>query len=458
MVAGDHGALEGKSAGANFLNVTTHRQIARIATVLSDYSQMPADQTEGRFMDGISRSLVSQLRLVTGAFLLWLAFLSASQAEGQMPVTVVVARQSAVTEKISVVGSLVAREEVEVRPFIEGRLIEHILAEVGQQVERGQPLALLDMTEARMLLDKNSVSMLRARAAAEVEASKLDVAAVREAEASKALERSQALQPRGAVSQQLLDEHENTHARAVAELRLARHSLVLAEADAELIARERKEIELTIERSTVRAPDAGLLLKRTARIGAMTSTSASPLFVIAKDAVIEFATQVTETNFMRLDEGMRAEIHLPGYEGALRGNLRLSAAQIDPLTRSGEVRIDLDGARRLKPGAFARGSINTSARRNILLPGSAVKTASGASNVFVVKDGIVDFRRVTVGVRQDGFVEIIDGVTDGEMVVLKSGGFLKAQEKVRPIIASLDRRSADHVAAAHTIEGEEAAQ
>lgn len=409
-------------------------------------------------MCGISRSVLPQLRLVVSALLLWLAFLSVSQAEGQAPVTVVVARQAEVAEKIPVVGSLVAREEVEVHPFIEGRVIEHILAEVGQRVEKGQPLALIDMTEARMLLDKNSVSMLRARAAAEVEGSRLDVAAVSEAEARKVLERSRALQPKGAVSQQLLDEHENAHARAVAELRLARQSLVLSEVDAELIARERKDIELTIERSTVRAPDAGLVLRRTARIGAMTSASASPLFVIAKDATIEFATQVTETSFLRLDEGMRAQITLPGYDGLLGGKVRLNAAQVDPLTRSGEVRIELDETDGLKPGVFARGSISASARRNILLPGSAVNTASGASNVFVVTDGVVDRRDVTVGVRQDSFVEILDGVRDGEMVVLKSGGFLKSQEKVRAVVAVADRSAADHIASALIVESMEMAR
>lgn len=409
-------------------------------------------------MYGISRSVLPQLRLAVSALVLWLVFFSASQAESQTPVTVVVARKGEVTEKIPVVGSLVAREEVEVRPFIEGRVIEHILAESGQRVERGQPLALIDTTEARMLLDKNSVSMLRARAAAEVEESRLEVAAVSEAEARKLLERSRALQPRGAVSQQLLDEHENAHARAVAELRLARQSLALAEADAELIARERKEIELTIERSTVRAPDAGLVLKRTARIGAMTSASANPLFVIAKDAEIEFSTQVTETSFLRLDEGMRAQISLPGYEGQLGGRLRLNAAQVDPATRSGEVRIELDEADGLKPGVFARGSINAPARRNILLPGSAVNTASGASNVFVVKDGVVDRREVTVGIRQEGFVEIIAGVSDGEMVVLKSGGFLKAQEKVRPVMAMSERSVSDHMASALAMESREMAR
>lgn len=151
---------------------------------------------------------------------------------------------------------------------------------------------------------------------------------------------------------------------------------------------------------------------------------------------------------MQLEEGMRAEISLSGHDRPLSGTLRLNAAELDPTTRSGEVRIELDETAGLKPGAFARGSIYASARRNILLPGSAVKTASGASTVLVVKEGVVDVRPVTVGARQDGLVEIVDGVSDGEMVVLKSASFLKADEKVRPVIATSVQPSAGNLAAA----------
>jgi len=354
-----------------------------------------------------------------------------------MPVTVVVAQQREVTERIPVVGSLVAREEIQVHSRLQGQVIDGILVESGQYVEKDQVLAVLDSTDARMLLEKNSVHVLRAMAAVAVEASRVEVAGVTEAEKRKTLERSRGLQPKGAVSQQLLDEHENAHARAFAELGLARQSLSLAQAEAQIVARERQEIELTIERSTVRAPEAGLVLRRAARIGAMTSGASTPLFVIAKDAAIEFVAQVTETSFVRLREGMHASIALPGHEGPIGGTLRLNAAELDPVTRSGEVRVELDAVEGLRPGIFARGSINTSTRRNIVLPGSAVKTVAGRSHVLVVREDIVGVQDVFTGARQDGLVEILNGVNEGDMVVLKSSGFLKAADKVRPMIADL---------------------
>jgi RND family efflux transporter MFP subunit len=381
------------------------------------------------------------------AVLLSCSFTLPAHGQDAMPVTVVVARQSMVTEQVSVVGSLASREEVQVHAQVVGQPIREILAEAGDYVEKGQALAVLDTTDARMRLERNAVNMLRARAAMAVETARLDVARVTEAEAGRIFERSSTLHERNVVSQQVLDQHRNAHERAVAELGLARQSLSLAEAEADLVAREREEIALSIERSTLKAPMAGLVLSRTARLGAMTSDAGTPLFLIAEDAAMEFAASVVETNFVRLRDGMRAEITLPGHVGSLSGTLRLKAAQIDPATRSGEVRIELDRNDGITPGVFAHGRIDISERRNVLLPGSAVRSVAGVDTIFVVTAGAVDVRRVSVGARERGFVEITGGIDDGEMVVLKAGGFLKAQDKVQPVVADLETAPEGELAA-----------
>ena len=359
-------------------------------------------------------------------------------AAEQMPVTVVIAREGPVTEQIAVVGTLAAREEVQVHSSLEGREITQILVEVGQRIEAGKPLALLDANDTLLALDKNTVSMQRARVAIAAERSKVDIALVSERETLKRLERSRSLRPKGAVSDQTLEEHQNAHDRAVAELALARSSLALAEADEQIIASERREIELTLERCTLRAPSAGVVLDRRARIGAVTSGSGDPLFVIARDSAIEFVAEVTDANFVRIKEGMTARISVPGLDVPVFGTVRLSAARLDPKTRSGSVRIELDGDAPLIPGAYARGEVDTAERSSILLPGTAVKSAGGVSSVYVVKNDLVSTRNVKVGARRSKLVEILEGVGDGEMVVLKAGGFLRDRDRVTPVLASVD--------------------
>lgn len=369
-----------------------------------------------------------------------------------MPVTAVVARQGAMTERIEVVGTLAAREEIQVHPSVLGKEIRQILVEAGQHVSQGEALALLDTTEAQMLLGKNAVSLLRGRAAVAVESSRVDMALISEEEARRKLERSRALQPKGAIADNVLEEHQNAFARAVAELRLARQSLELAEAEEQMIARERQEIELTVERSTIRAPSSGKILSRNARIGAMTSGSAEPLFVIAEDDDMEFVAQVTETSFVRLHEGMRAAITLPARNEAIEGRIRLNAAQLDPKTRSGTVRVELADDQGLIPGVFARGAIDVSERRNILVPSSAVRSAGGAHNVYVITDGVVNVRRVRIGASQGDLVEIVDGIKDGEAIALKAGAFLKAEERVKAVMVTPSEPQTRVPAAAASLE------
>ncbi len=359
------------------------------------------------------------------------------QAQEPMRVTVFVAEQGAVTERMSVVGTLAAREEIEVYSSISGKEIKQILVEAGQRVEAGQPLAVLDTTDALLALDKNAVSALRAEAAVAVENSRVILARVNESEAAKKLQRSRSLQPKGIVSDQVLDDHQNAYQRTVAELSLALQSLALTQADRQMIAQERREIELIIERSSLRAPSAGTIIERTARVGAMTSSSGSPLFRIARHGTVEFVSDVPDTHFIRLSEGMSAEFILAGRNRPLKGTLRLNAAQLNTKTRSGAVHIALDEQDNLTPGIFVRGVIDMETRTSVLLPGTAVRSASGSYSVYVVKNGIVEKRSVVTGSQQGNFVEVVRGVEAGEMIVLKAGGFLKDRERVMPAITAV---------------------
>ncbi|XOV65457.1 efflux RND transporter periplasmic adaptor subunit (plasmid) [Agrobacterium rosae] len=358
------------------------------------------------------------------------------KAEQIKMVTVAAAERATIQDYVAVVGTLTAKEEVRVNALVEGKEIREILVEVGSIVSKGQPLAVIDTAEADLLLEKNSVQLARATAAVAQEHSRVDVASVTEEETRKVFERSRSLMGKGVVSQQLLDEHENAFSRAKSELELARQALILAEADRKLIERERAEISLTIKRSTIRATEGGLILSRNARVGSMTSSSGDPLFVIAKDGLIEMEASVSETSFVRLNEGMRAEVTVPGIDKPILGRVRLSAAQIDPATRMGTVRLQFDQDQSLVPGSFVHGRIEIAKRSNITVPATAIRSQNGTVSIFVVESGRAIFRSVTLGSPAGMAIEVLAGVNEGEIVVVKAGSFLKADEQIRAVPTS----------------------
>ncbi|TCQ17208.1 HlyD family secretion protein [Rhizobium sp. PP-CC-3G-465] len=345
-------------------------------------------------------------------------------------VTVGAAERATVYDHVAVVGTLIAKEEMRVNALIEGKEIRQILVEAGDVVRKGQPLALLDVAQAELLLERNTVQLSRVAVAVAQENSRIDVASVTARETRKAVERSRSLFGKGVVSQQLLDEHENAFSRAKSQLEMAQQALTLAEADRKLVELERSEIALTIERSTVRATASGLILIRNARVGSVTSPSGDPLFSMAQDSLVEVEASVSEASFIRLKEGMGAEIIVPGRTGPIHGRVRLSAARIDPGTRMGLVRVELVQGQGLVPGAFVYGRIETGQRSNVVVPATAVRSQDGKSSVFVVENDLVRARSVTLGSPAGSTIELLSGVKDGEIVVIRSGSFLKAGEKI----------------------------
>jgi multidrug efflux pump subunit AcrA (membrane-fusion protein) len=88
-------------------------------------------------------------------------------------------------------------------------------------------------------------------------------------------------------------------------------------------------------------------------------------------------------------------------------------------------------------GAFARATVVTGRREGPTIPLSAVLYRSGqeqgTASVQVVKDGVVETRRVTVGLKADGRAEIRDGLTPGETVVAVAGSFVRNGDRVTPV-------------------------
>jgi membrane fusion protein (multidrug efflux system) len=108
---------------------------------------------------------------------------------------------------------------------------------------------------------------------------------------------------------------------------------------------------------------------------------------------------------------------------------------VDPDTGTFKITVEVsDPSRRLKPGMFGRISIVHDMHANALqVPRSAIVDDSGSASVFVIKEDIAHRRTVSTGYAQNGFVEITDGLEDGEQIVTIGQAGLKQGAKVTVI-------------------------
>jgi RND family efflux transporter MFP subunit len=348
-------------------------------------------------------------------------------------ISVVPARTGSITETAVVTGNLVPREEILVAAQIDGYAIEEILVEEGDSVERGQVLARLSRAMIEAGLAQSAAQIARADAAIAQAKSSIAEAEATQEQTASALARSQALRQSGNTTEASLEVAQSAARQAAARLRLAQNALAVAEADKRLAEAQQREWQIREQRSEIKAPVAGVVSRRTARIGAIAASTGEPLFRIIADGEIELAADVPEATLARLAAGMAARVKTAARAEPYAGRIRLVTPEVDPTTRLGRVRIAIEKAPGLTIGAFGRATVEVETREGVLLPQSAILYVESGPTVQVVADGVVATRPVTIGLRTEAFAEIDTGVAAGDQVVSVAGTFVRDGDRVTPV-------------------------
>jgi HlyD family secretion protein len=183
--------------------------------------------------------------------------------------------------------------------------------------------------------------------------------------------------------------------------------------------------------AVVKSPAAGSITRATAVLGATANPRADPLFRIAVDGVIELEAEIPSIHVPKLAPGQTARVEIEeGRE--LTGSVRLVPAEINPMSQLGRLRIAVESDPSLRPGSFARATIDASRSCGISVPKAAVLYKTEGTSVQVVRDRMVETRRVRVGFHSDLNVEIREGVGEGEIIVANAGTSLRDGDQVQP--------------------------
>ncbi len=363
--------------------------------------------------------------------------LAASPDAKGLTVSVVRPQTRDLVETLLVTGSLLPREEIQVGPEIEGYRLIEILAEVGDSVKKGQVLARLSREVLETQMAQNNANGAKAKATIAQQKASLDQMLAQEAEATSAVERTRQLRKTGVASQETLDERERAVKVANAQVAAARETLNAAEADAVLVQAQRAELDLKLQRTDVKAPDNGIILARDARLGSIVlSTRSEPLFRIARDGAVDLDAEIPEVALPRVAVGQKVDVTPAGFAKPVQGTVRLISAEVDKASRLGRAKIALPYDPALRPGTFARGLIQLARRDGLAVPQAAVMFDADGAYVLVVKDGMVNERRVETGLKADGRIEIRGGITGDDLVVSRAAGFLRDGDRVVPVEAA----------------------
>lgn len=338
-------------------------------------------------------------------------------------------------ETVLATGSLVAREEILVGPEVEGLRITEVLADEGMRVKRGDVLAKLVADTLDAQVAQNDAALARATAGIAQARSAIVQAEARLVESNNAFERAKPLRASGHMAESAFDQREQAARTAQAQLVAARDGLAAAEAEKAQIEAQRRELTWRRGRTEVVAPADGIISRRMARIGGYAAGAAEPMFRIVAKGEVELDAEITETRMAAIRIGQPARVEVTGV-GEIAGTVRLVSPEVDKSTRLGRVRIFLGDNPALRVGAFARGSIETASGRGLAVPASAILYGPEGASVQVVRGNRVETRKVKTGLAAGALTEVREGLSEGDIVVARSGTFLRDGDAVRPVVGT----------------------
>ncbi|MDR0750456.1 MAG: efflux RND transporter periplasmic adaptor subunit [Tannerellaceae bacterium] len=174
------------------------------------------------------------------------------------------------------------------------------------------------------------------------------------------------------------------------------------------------------ENNQLISPLAGVVTARNYDNGDM--YAGLPVYVVEQIRPVKLIVNVSESFYTRVKKGMDAAVRLDVYaQETFPGKIHLVYPTIDPATRTFSVEIRLgnqDG--RIRPGMFARVTMNFGAQEHVVAPDQAIvkQAGSGDRYVYVYKDGAVSYDKVKLGRRMGNRYELLEGVADGSQVVV----------------------------------------
>ncbi|HIZ14545.1 MAG TPA: efflux RND transporter periplasmic adaptor subunit [Candidatus Tidjanibacter faecipullorum] len=298
---------------------------------------------------------------------------SDTEAQETVSVKVEKARVEEVAQTVSFTANLEPNKTTYIVPSVAAR-IEKLNVEVGDRVKKGQILAELDKTQ----YNTNAIQLANLE---------LDFA------------RMQRVYETGGISKQEMDATETS-------------INVLKETVANLE-----------ENLTLRSPFDGVVTLRNNEVGDLFSAvSGGGIYQVMQMNPLKAYVYVSEQYFPHVYMGMPVEVRLDIYpEETFSGKVSRIAPALDASSRTFEVEVTIPNPdMRLRPGMYARTLFNMGLERSVTVLDVAVQRMTGTNEryVYVVQDGHAERRFVTVGRQVGDRIEILDGLKDGEEVVI----------------------------------------
>ncbi len=347
---------------------------------------------------------------------------------------------------ITLTGEFVAYQEVDVMAKVAG-YIRSIGVDVGDRVHQGQVLATLEIPE----MDDD---LTRATAAIEQSASEATRAEddVHRAESTHemahlSLTRIQnvAQREKGLVPQQEVDQVRSRDLESEAQVAAAKSNLAAARDRVRVVRSDEARLKTMRNYQTITAPFDGVVTKRFANQGAMiqagtaSQSQAMPVVRVSQNNLLRLVLPVPESSVAKVSIGRAVTVRVAALGRTFTGRVARFTNQVQLSTRTMDTEVEVPNpSLTLIPGMYAEVDLEVQQHKDALVvPPDAVDGSGAAARVFSITPlGTIHITPVRTGIETAQQVEILQGVSEGDMLVAGRRGGLKEGDRVTTIAAS----------------------
>lgn len=359
----------------------------------------------------------------------------AKSSETPLQVKVEEAKLGDLIIKLRSPAEAVTDRKIAMKTEVQG-IIKNLNVKESKHVRSGDLLVELDDQEYRLSYENAEATRLKAFSEMLVEQRFADVASESGGEQNIALNNAKTLfeeagqqYQKGLISREEYERRSRLYEGVLIESGEKKDEVVAAMKGLTQAEINVKKAQLDLEKTKIRAPFSGIITDIKVSSGEHVSVGRE-LFTLVNITKIQVHAKVLESEIGKMQVGREVDLKFSAYPGkAFKGKVSAISPVVNPEFKTCKVFIDVENPKEeLKPGMHAEVEIAAEIYKNkLLVPQDAILTRSQRKLLFIVEDGLAKWRYVEIGLENEDFAEILDGVKAGEQVIVE-GHFTLAHD------------------------------
>ncbi len=358
--------------------------------------------------------------------------------EAPIPVKVVKAKRDKLIIRLKSPGQAVCKRIITVKAEVPG-VIEELLVDEGKKIKEGDLLVKLNDEKYKLQLKEAESRRLEKLSRFLIEGEEYSLSGkgkkqkFNKEKIEKEYQKALSLYKQGLISEKEFEKAKRNYELMLIESGEKREEIRASVAGLTQAELEVKRAQMELEKTQIKAPFSGVITN--IKVSPKEHVQAGQeLFTLVDLNSIYVEAKILESEIGKIKEGREVNIRFTGYPSKIfKGYVKAISPIVDPEEKTCKILIDVaNPTGEIKPGMHAEVEIAADIYEDrLIIPREAILVRGGRKLAFVVENGLAKWRYIKIGLENERYAEVLEGVNEGEFVIVEGHFTLAHDAKVK---------------------------